>query len=99
MIDERGADYVPNDSVNSLSCCTNPLGDTSDQIQRDTVFEEIECRLGRVRCSSLSRVRRVSVRTLDFIIECRTVSTDYPRRIRTDDKINFQIGGELWTTL
>lgn len=59
MIDERGADYVPNDSVNSLSCCTNPLGDTSDQIQRDTVFEETECRLGRVRRTSLPSMRQV----------------------------------------
>lgn len=59
MIDERGADYVPNDSLNSLSCSTDPLGDTSDKIQRDTVFEEIECRLGRVRRTSMSRMCRV----------------------------------------
>ena len=59
MIDERGADYVPNDSVNSLSCSTDPLGDTSDQIQGNTVFEEIECRLGRFRRTSMSRMCRV----------------------------------------
>lgn len=59
MIDERGADYVPNDSVNSLSCCIDPLDDAFDQIQRDTVFEEIECGLGRIRYSSLPRMRRV----------------------------------------
>lgn len=59
MIDERGADYVSNDSLNSLSCSADPLGDTSDKIQRDTVFEEIECRLGRVRRASLPRMRRV----------------------------------------
>lgn len=59
MIDERGADYVLNDSVNSLFCSTDPLGNTSDQIQRDTVFEEIECRLGRVRRTSLPRMRWV----------------------------------------
>lgn len=59
MFDERGADYVPNDFVNSLSCSTDPLGDTSDQIQRNTVLEEIECRLGRFRRASLPRMRRV----------------------------------------
>lgn len=59
MIDERGADYVPNDFVNSLSCCIDPLSDASDQIQRNTVFEKIECRLGRIRRSSLPRMRRV----------------------------------------
>lgn len=57
MIDERGADYVPNNIVNSLSRCAYPISDSSDQIQRDTVFEEIECRLGRVRRTSLPRVR------------------------------------------
>ena len=59
LFKKRGAGSVPNDSVNSLSCCINPLGDTSDQIQRDTVIEEIKCRLGRVRRTSMPRMRRV----------------------------------------
>lgn len=59
MIDERGAAYVSNDSVNSLFSCTNPLGDASNQIQGDTVFEEIECRIGHIRRTPLPRMRWV----------------------------------------
>lgn len=89
MIDERGADYVPNDSVNSLSCCINPFGDTSDQIQRDTVIEEIKCRLGCVRCISVPRMRRVLMRTSDFASQHRAVPAHHYRRHWSDGKIDF----------
>lgn len=59
FIMKRGAGYVPNNIVNSLSRRTHPLGDTSDPIQRDTVIEEIERRFRGIRCSSLPRMRRI----------------------------------------
>ena len=59
FIKKRGAGYVPNHIVNSLSRCAYPLSDSSDPIQRDTVIEETECRLGRVRRTSLHSMRRV----------------------------------------
>ena len=89
MIDERGADYVPNDSVNSLSCCINPFGDTSDQIQRDTVIKEVKRRSRSVRNSSLPHMCRFSLRTLDLFTQRRSVPVNYSRRYRADDKVDF----------
>ncbi len=61
FIKKRGAGYVPNNTVNSLSRCAYPLGDSFDPIQRDTVIEAVECRSRSFGRSSLPRMRRFSL--------------------------------------